>query len=135
LILLAAPDLDYDVFKSQLRSFGKIEHPFYIIISRDDKALGISSFIAGNETRVGNAANSAELTELGATVIDLSDVKANDPVNHGKFMELATMGPQLQTLLASGVKASHGPGVAAVATNSLVTLLGAPVKIIAAVAQ
>jgi hypothetical protein len=46
-ILLAAPHLDFDVFKSQLRSFGKIEHPCYVILSRDDKALGISSFIAG----------------------------------------------------------------------------------------
>lgn len=135
LILLAAPDLDYDVFKSQLRTIGKIDRPFYIILSRDDKALGISSFIAGNETRVGNASNSAELTELGATVIDLSDVQSNDPANHGKFMELATIGPELQTLLASGVKTGRGPGAAAVATNSLVTLLGAPVKIIGAVVQ
>jgi esterase/lipase superfamily enzyme len=134
-ILLAAPDLDFDVFKSQLRSFGKINHPFYVILSRDDKALGISSFIAGGQNRVGNATDAAELTALGATVIDLSDVRANDPVNHGKFMELATIGPELRSVLASGVKASHGPGAAAVATNSLVTLLGAPVKIIGAVAQ
>ena len=46
-ILLAAPHLDFDVFKSQLRRFGKIEHQCYVILSRDDKALGISSFIAG----------------------------------------------------------------------------------------
>jgi esterase/lipase superfamily enzyme len=134
-VLLAAPDLDYDVFKSQLRSFGKIDHPFYVILSRDDKALGISSFIAGGQTRVGNASDTAELTALGATVIDLSDVQANDPVNHGKFMELATIGPQMRSVLATGVKAGRGPGAAAVATNSLVTLLGAPVKIIGAVAQ
>lgn len=134
-ILLAAPDLDFDVFKSELRTFGKIDHPFYVILSRDDKALGISSFIAGGQTRVGNAANADELTALGATVIDLSDVQANDPVNHGKFMELATIGPQLRKVLASGVKPGRGPGAAAVATNSLVTLLGAPVKIISAVAQ
>jgi esterase/lipase superfamily enzyme len=106
-----------------------------VILSRDDKALGISSFIAGGQNRVGNTTDAAELTALGATVIDLSDVRANDPVNHGKFMELATIGPQLRTVLASGVKAGRGPGAAAVATNSLVTLLGAPVKIIGAVAQ
>jgi esterase/lipase superfamily enzyme len=134
-ILLAAPDLDYDVFKSQLRSFGKIDHPFYVILSRDDKALGISSFIAGGQNRVGNASDTAELTALGATVIDLSDVQANDPVNHGKFMELATIGPELRSILASGVKVNHRPGAAAVATNSLVTLLGAPVQIIAGAAQ
>jgi esterase/lipase superfamily enzyme len=89
----------------------------------------------GGQYRVGNATDAAELTALSATVIDLSDVRANDPVNHGKFMELATIGPELRSVLASGVKASHGPGAAAVSTNSLVNLLGAPVKIIGAVAQ
>ncbi len=135
LVLLAAPDLDIDVFKSQLRSFGKIQHPFYVILSRDDKALGISSFIAGGQNRVGNATDSSELTALGATVIDLSDVQSNDPVNHGKFMELATIGPELRAVLASGVQTKPKPGAGDVATNSLVTLLGAPVKIISAPLQ
>jgi esterase/lipase superfamily enzyme len=103
--------------------------------SRDDKALGISSFIAGGQNRVGNATDTAELTALGATVIDLSDVQANGPVNHGKFMELATIGPEMRSILASGVKVNHRAGAAAVATNSLVTLLGAPVQIISGAVQ
>ena len=50
-------------------------------------------------------------------------------------MELATIGPELRSILASGVKVNHRVGAAAVATNSLVTLLGAPVQIIAGAAQ
>ena len=33
-ILLAAPDIDIDVFKSQLRRFGKPQKPFYVVLSR-----------------------------------------------------------------------------------------------------
>ncbi len=132
LVVLAAPDLDMDVFKSQLRSFGDIHKPFYVVLSRDDRALGLSNFIAGGKSRVGNATDVAELTALGATVIDLTDVKSMDDANHGKFMQLAEVGPQLQTMLASGIQTRAPPSGAATASNALVTILGAPVKIITA---
>ena len=32
-ILLAAPDIDIDVFKSQMRRFGKPQKPFYVVLS------------------------------------------------------------------------------------------------------
>ena len=93
-VVLAAPDLDLDVFKSQMERIGKPRRPFFIVLSKDDKALGFSSFIAGGETRVGADTNVQDLTALGATVIDLTDVKADDPTNHGKFAQLATVGPR-----------------------------------------
>ena len=63
-IFLAAPDIDLDVFKSQMRRFGKPRKPFYIVLSQDDKALWLSKFIAGGEGRVGADANIAELAAL-----------------------------------------------------------------------
>ena len=75
--LLAAPDIDIDVFKSQLRRFGKPQKPFYVVLSQDDRALFLSRTIAGGVTRVGDSADTAELTALGATVIDLTDVKGD----------------------------------------------------------
>ena len=32
LVVLAAPDIDIDVFKSQMRTFGKPRKPFYILV-------------------------------------------------------------------------------------------------------
>ena len=52
-VFLAAPDIDIDVFKSEMRRFGKPKRPFYIVLSQDDKALAMSKFIAGGEGRVG----------------------------------------------------------------------------------
>ena len=137
-IVLAAPDLDLDVFKSQMQRIGKPRRPFFIVLSRDDKALGFSSFIAGGQTRVGADTNVQDLTALGATVIDLTDVKADDPTNHAKFAQLAEVAPQLRDVLEHGVGARPDASrqeAAGSALGSLValpiTLLGAPVKIIA----
>ena len=133
LIVLASPDIDIDVFKSQLRTFGSIHTPFYIVLSRNDRALALSNFIAGGQTRVGNASDTEELTALGATVIDLSDIKSNDSFNHDKFTELATVAPELRAVLASGIQVNPGSGGAGStnAGDALVTLLGAPVRIVA----
>ena len=69
-VVLAAPDIDIDVFKSEMRRFGKPRKPFFVIVSRDDKALRFSDFIAGGKARLGSYTNDAELTALGAIVID-----------------------------------------------------------------
>ena len=139
MVVLAAPDIDIDVFKSQLRRFGQPKKPFYIVLSRDDKALWLSNFIAGGEGRVGADANVDELAALGATVIDLTDVKADDSSNHGKFAQLAAVAPELAPVLAQGIGANPGAATAggATAANPLaafttlpVTLLGAPVNIV-----
>ncbi len=138
--VLAAPDVDIDVFKSQMRRFGNPQKPLYIVLSRDDRALWASKLIAGGEFRVGDDANVKELAAMGANVIDLTDVKADDPTNHGKFAQLAEVAPQLRQVLAKGIATHHGPlaadrAAAGGAIGSLValpvTLVGAPIKMIA----
>jgi esterase/lipase superfamily enzyme len=137
-VVLAAPDIDVDVFKSQMRRFTDLHKPFFIVLSKDDKALGASSFIAGGENRVGADTNVEDLTALGATVIDLTNVQANDSTNHGKFAQLAEVAPQLQDVLDNGVGARPGTARQEAAGNALgslvtlpLTILGAPVRIIA----
>jgi esterase/lipase superfamily enzyme len=138
-IVLAAPDIDMDVFKAQLRRFGKPQKPFYVVLSQDDRALFLSRTIAGGVTRVGDSSDTAELTALGATVIDLTDVKATDATNHDKFVQLASVAPELRGILARGINSGHRAtdaseravsGVGSVVALPL-TLLGAPIRIIA----
>lgn len=131
-IVLAAPDIDIDVFKSQMRRFGKPRKPFYIVLSKDDKALGASRFIAGGQERLGAEGNTAELAELGAVVIDLSDVKATDSSNHGKFAQLAEIAPQLRSTLMHGVHRPPSPGSATqeAVSGSLDAIITAPLQIL-----
>ena len=139
-VFLAAPDIDIDVFKSELRRFGAKHKPFYVVLSRDDKALWLSGTIAGGVTRVGDDPRVAELAQLGATVIDLTDVQATDSAHHDKFDQLAAVAPELRGVLAQGIASNpHSTDLteaaAAGGSGSVVslplTLLGAPIRIIA----
>lgn len=98
-IILAAPDIDVDVFKTQLKRFGKPEKPFIVVVSHDDKALGFSDFLAGNKERLGSYTDDKDLVALGAIVVDMTNVKALDSMNHGKFAQLAEMAPQLRGII------------------------------------
>ena len=131
-IVLAAPDIDVDVFKSQMRRFGKPKKPFIVVISKDDKALGASRFIGGGLERLGADGDTAELAEMGAIVIDLSDVKATDLSNHAKFAQLAEIAPQLQSALANGVHTQSSPGGKAQEAlgGTLGTIVAAPLQIL-----
>jgi esterase/lipase superfamily enzyme len=124
-VVLAAPDIDIDVFKAQMRRFGKPRKPFFIIVSRDDKALRFSDFIAGGKKRLGSYSNDAELTALGAVVIDLTDVKATDRSNHSKFAQLAEIAPEMRQVFESGVS-TQGKSDAVQGQETLASVIEGP---------
>ncbi|HMO27866.1 alpha/beta hydrolase [Enterovirga sp.] len=135
-IILAAPDIDIDVFKAQMRRFGKPKKSFLIVLSKDDKALGLSSFLAGGETRLGDDANTAELAALGATVIDMTQVEGLSAIDHDKFARLAAIAPQLRHVLERGTISRQFSERAHEATaNSLEAIVQLPIKIISAPLQ
>ncbi len=127
LVLLAAPDIDIDVFKSELRAFGKLKKPYYIVLSRDDKALGLSKFLAGGRARVGNDRHIDDLAQLGAVVIDLTNVHGDDPTDHNKYAQIAAIAPQLEHVLQSGIEKNH-VGTSD-ATDQMTSTLGAVVSV------
>jgi esterase/lipase superfamily enzyme len=86
-VVLASPDIDVDVFKTQMQRYGRPDRPFLILLSGNDRALLFSSIIAGNKPRVGDYADAAELASLGVVVIDVSAVAAGDRLNHSKFAD------------------------------------------------
>lgn len=105
-VILASPDIDIDVFRSQMKRYGKPKNLFALLLSRDDNALRVSSVIAGNRPRVGGYNDDAELAELGVTVADLTEVKAGDRLNHTKFAD----NPALIRMLGEQLSADRGLG-------------------------
>lgn len=73
-VLLAAPDIDVDVFQTQVRDIKTLPLPFTIIVSRRDRALSISRRIAGGHPRVGSGSDIALLQRKNITVLDASDI-------------------------------------------------------------
>ena len=86
-VVLASPDIDVDVFKSQMRRYGVPDRPFVVLSSRDDRALDLSRLIAGNQPRVGGAIDPEELAAYGITVVDVTSATSSDALNHTKFAE------------------------------------------------
>lgn len=106
-IVLAAPDIDIDLFKSQLKRLGKPPRPFTVIVSRDDKALRISRTIAGGKERVGAYSDDQELAALGAVVIDVTELDSLDSTNHSKFAQLAQLKPEFRETFGRSVLSSN----------------------------
>ena len=82
-IMLAAPDVDVDVFRSQIADMGKPHPQFTLLVSQDDRALQASRRVWGDVARLGSIdperpPYSAELAENDITVIDLTKVKSGD---------------------------------------------------------
>ncbi|MBN9670265.1 alpha/beta hydrolase [Roseibium aggregatum] len=98
-VILAAPDIDIDLFKAQLRRIGRPKKPFIVIVSKDDRALRLSRRIAGGKERVGAYSNDLELAELGAIVVDVTDLESLDGSHHSKFAQLAEFNSEFRDTL------------------------------------
>lgn len=84
-IMLASPDIDIDLFRSQLVQLPReIREKIFVLISKDDRALRASSLLAGGVPRVGMA-DAEELEGLGLTVVDLSEIDNSSAGSHAKF--------------------------------------------------
>jgi esterase/lipase superfamily enzyme len=101
-VMLAAPDIDLAVFQQQMARLGEAAH-VSIFVSAADRALSLSSRLAGDRPRVGaldphDARDRAELEQLGVKVYDLSSF-ADGFVGHDAYADLPqvvrTIGAQL----------------------------------------
>lgn len=109
-VILAAPDIDIDVFRKQLKVVGKLEKPIIVLSTQDDLALATSRWLAGASAKVGaldidDPRTIALAEERNLQIIDISDVRAPTRIRHDRFVTLATMFPRitLQTLTAGRV--------------------------------
>lgn len=103
-IVLASPDIDIDLFRSQIQQLPpEIRSKIYLLVSSNDRALLTSRRIAGGVPRVG-AANASELEGLGVTVIDLSLISDSASGTHSKFAG----SPEVVQLIGKALNNSHG---------------------------
>lgn len=103
-VILAAPDVDVDVFSQQIVDIGKQHPQFTLFVSRDDRALAVSRRVWGNVSRLGaidpeQAPYREELEINKINVIDLTKVKEGDRLHHSKFAE----SPEVVRLIGSRI--------------------------------
>ena len=102
-VILAAPDIDVDVFRAQVGIIGPLSPPMTILVSRDDLALRASEFLTGEHPRIGkldvNDPRVEEATQkAGIQIVDISELNAPDDMKHGRFFEMATLYPKLSSM-------------------------------------
>jgi esterase/lipase superfamily enzyme len=113
--MLAAPDVDVDVFRQQIASIEASGYhpPFTLLVSKGDGALAVSSRIWGGTTRLGAIDPDQEpyrtlLAPAHLTVIDLTKVQDGDRLGHGKFAESPEVVQMIGRRLAAGQTLSDG---------------------------
>jgi esterase/lipase superfamily enzyme len=146
-VMLAAPDVDVDVFRQQILAIGTTGPKFTLFVSQDDRALAFSRRVWGDVARLGAIDPTVDpyKTELAAdkiTVIDLTKLSTDDRLNHAKFAESPQVVQLIGSRLASGqpVTDSHvglGDRIAGVAAGAASTVgsaaglvLSAPIAIV-----
>lgn len=123
-VMLASPDIDVDVFRRQIAEIdaGSRKAQFTLFVSRDDRALGLSSFLARDSMRLGALDPAKEpyrsiLEQANVNVVDLTNFVSNDFTNHGKFASG-------EVVAAIGDRLAHGQGLTD-ANTGLAESLGA----------
>lgn len=81
-VVLIAPDIDIDVFLSQLESFERLPQPFVVFVSNQDRALELSGVINGRTQRLGRASDIEELRDYPILVIDISEFASGRGADH-----------------------------------------------------
>jgi esterase/lipase superfamily enzyme len=104
-VVLMSPDIDVDVFKSQISRIDPLPKPFIIFTSSNDKALKISALLTGQKERLGSMSSIKEIGNDKITVVDVSNFKDGDRLDH---FAVATS-PALITLI-NGILKNGGGG-------------------------
>jgi esterase/lipase superfamily enzyme len=91
-VMLAAPDVDVDVFYTQMRALGENRPAMTLFVSQDDRALQFSRRIWGDVARLGSINPEEQpykddIARSKITVVDLTKLKSGDPLAHGTFAQ------------------------------------------------
>jgi esterase/lipase superfamily enzyme len=101
-VTLAAPDIDFDLFARTVERMGPDARKITVISATNDRALAVSSRLAGGVVRAG-AAERERLEPLGVRVADASEF-GGGLINHDLFLS----NPEVQQVVRRAVERAGG---------------------------
>lgn len=136
-VVLASPDLDVNVFRTQLDVIGKLPRPMTVLVSGDDKALALSTMLAGGVERAGMITADDVRAVEGARrynlrVVDLTNVQGGDGSHHSKFAQSDAVISAIGHGLRHEGQHKAQAGIATAVTNAGTGLLSVPTAILGA---
>ena len=72
-VILISPDVDVDVFRSQVSAIGVLPQPFLIFGSDRDRLLGLSARLTGQRERLGSLSDVSRVADLKVTFMDVGE--------------------------------------------------------------
>nr|WP_254429696.1 alpha/beta fold hydrolase [Ruegeria atlantica] len=104
-VVLISPDLDLDLFRSQMRRIKNPPDPFVVMVSQKDKILNISARLRGTAEgeRLGNISSIKSLEEFPINVIDTTAFSGDAESSHF----VAATSPALLAILSSVRRVSN----------------------------
>ncbi len=69
-IVLMSPDINVELFRTQVASLNPLPQPFIIFTSSRDKALNLSALISGSQDRLGTIEDVGRVSDFSIDVID-----------------------------------------------------------------
>jgi esterase/lipase superfamily enzyme len=115
--MLVAPDVDVDVFRTQILRMGPARPRIALFVSQDDSALGLSKVIWGDVPRIGDIDPTQEpyRTELERdkiTVFDLTKVGPGSDAHDRAFEEITPVMAMIAQRFKQGQSMSdRGPNI------------------------
>ncbi|MBV1704529.1 MAG: alpha/beta hydrolase [Hyphomicrobiales bacterium] len=136
-VMLAAPDIDLNVFLDQMHRVGPAR--VTVFAATNDKALSLSSLLAGSRRRLGaidarDPATAASLRKAGVKVVDVTH-ESRGWIGHGTFADapsvVAAIGAQLAASLGGpqDAQATIDAGVAPDAGAAPPVVVDAPAPV------
>lgn len=134
-VILAAPDIDSDLFRTQMNVIGKLPHPMIILVAKDDRALEASKILSASTARVGrldvdNPNVQQAALEAGITLIDITQLQSTDSANHSRFADVAALYP---ALTAESAKKKDIGSAGAFVFDAAAATISSPFRIVSGV--
>jgi esterase/lipase superfamily enzyme len=107
-VMLVAPDVDVDIFRTQIARMGTVRPRFELFVSQDDRALGLSKFIWGGVPRLGEVDPNAEpyrsqFQQQRIVVFDLTKLKSpGDDAHDRAFEDITSVAAMVRKRLHEG---------------------------------
>lgn len=109
-IVMAAPDIDMDVFRTQIARLRPLAARIVLYASRDDYALDLSRRLFGGKIRAGANTDLGQFRALGIEAHDLSEVAGGIGRNHNKAFGDGTTIAAIGRAIASGAGPARSGG-------------------------
>jgi esterase/lipase superfamily enzyme len=101
-VVLAAPDIDAQVFRGQVEAIGPLKPPLLALVSKDDRALRFSTLLGGTGVvragaiDVDNPIVQEAALRAKVQVVDISRLASHDDMHHDQFVSVAVLYSRLQ---------------------------------------